>query len=337
VDLRTWDTRETPDPAFLTAWTARLACAPHASFALRPDFLTWDARHGRPALAVIVDAPRGVMVLRRVGGGWSSGWAWRPQMVVEAPPSASMGLSDAQQRGMLAVIDGITNGALTRTYVPAITVGGEPAFSAGATFVHGLGRSEDELFATFDGNRRRAVKKAAKDGWTIVEATTHEQFRGFAELQAETSRRRGVHVEPVPESVDRSGESWREWELPWMRLFVAERDGHVGAGSGFGYLGGAAFDYRANASDAAARASGVNVALAWEALRAARAAGFRSLNWGGATEFKKNLGGERVPMWCRLGGGPVWALPNRMALSWHRVRPQLAALWKSLGRRGAAS
>jgi hypothetical protein len=146
-----------------------------------------------------------------------------------------------------------------------------------------------------------------------------------------------VAVDPVPETVAESGVSWREWELPWMRLFVAMRDGRVGAGSGFGFLEGAAFDYRANASDVAARASGVNVALAWEALRSARAAGFRTLNWGGATEFKKNLGGERVPMWCRLGGGPVWALPNRMTLSWHRVRPQLAALWKSLGKRGAAS
>jgi hypothetical protein len=337
VDVRTWDTRQAPDPAFAAAWTTRLARAPHASFSLRADFLAWDAQHGRPALAVLVEDPPGMLVLRRVRGGWSSGWAWRPQMVAEAPPPGPLGLSDAQRRGLLAAVDAVTHGALTRCFVPAAAIDGEPAFVAAETFVHGLDRSEDELFATFDGNRRRAVKKAAKEGWAIVEATTPGQFHGFALLQAEISRRRGVRVEPVPEAVARSGESWREWELPWMRLFVAVRDGQVGAGSGFGFVAGAAFDYRANASDATARAAGANVALAWEALRAARVMGCRSLNWGGATEFKKNLGGERVAIWCRLGGGPVWALPNRMTLSWHRVRPRIAGLWKSLQRRGAAS
>jgi hypothetical protein len=231
----------------------------------------------------------------------------------------------------------VTGGALTRCYVPAPTLDGEAAFQAGATFVHALDGDEDALFATLDGNRRRAVKKAAKEGFTIAEATTFRQFREFALVQADNTRRRGVPAPPVPDEVAESGEAWREWELPWMLLLVAERDGRVVAGSGFGVVPGGCVEYRANASRAEARSAGVNVALAWEALRTSRASGARWLNWCGSTEFKKNLGGQRVPIWCRLGGGPVWALPNQMTLSWHRVRPRLAGLWRSLGRPGAAS
>lgn len=337
MDVTTWDTRETPDPAFTAAWNARIARTPQAHHALRPDFLAWDARHGRTALAVLVEEPAGMLVLRRVRGGWSSGWMWRTQVAVESPPPGPLALTDAQRRGLLAAVDAVSQGTLTRCYLPHAAGEGEPAFEASTTYVHGLECTEDALFATFDGNRRRAVKKAAKEGFAIVSATTFDHYRGFAAIQVETARRRGLQTGPVPDTVEESGESWREWELPWMRLLVAVRDGRVHAGSGFGMLPGGTVEYRANASSPEARAAGVNVALAWEGLRMAQADGAKWLNWGGATEFKKNLGGQRVAIWCRLGGGPVWALPNQVALSWHRVRPRLAGLWHSLARRSAAS
>jgi hypothetical protein len=337
VDVSCWDTRERPDPAFAAAWAARLARSPQTNFELRPDFLAWEAQHGRHAMAVLVEEPPALMVLRRVRGGWACGWNWRPQMAVESPPPGLPGFSDAQRRSLLAALDAVTRGAPTRCYLPGAAGDGEPAFEAGTTFVHGLERSEDELFGTFDTTRRRMVRKAGNEGFEVVEAHTFEQFRSFALLQAETEQRRGRSPAPVPEHVAESGESWREWELPWMQLLVAVRDGQVVAGSGFGFSAGSTVDYRTNASQLEVRRYGVNIALAWEALRRSRTAGARWLNWGGSTEFKRALGGAPVTIWCRLGGGPVWAVPNQLTASWHRARPRLAGLWKSRLRRGASS
>ena len=54
--------------------------------------------------------------------------------------------------------------------------------------------------------------------------------------------------------------------------------------------------------DQGAKNDGANVQLAWEALRRGREAGHRWMNWGGATHFKKDLGGARVEISCWLGG-----------------------------------
>ena len=337
MDLSCWDSRQSPDPAFVATWMARLARSPHANFEMRPDFLALDAQHGRSAIAVLVEDPPALMVLRRVRGGWACGWPWRLHMTVESAPPGPPAFSDAQRRSLLAALGAVTDGALTRCYLPEALDDGAPAFEAGTTFMHGLERSEDALFGTFDATRRRMVRKAGNEGFEVVEAHTLEQFRGFALLQAETERRRGRTPAPVPEHVADSGQSWREWELPWMQLLVAMRDGQVVAGSGFGFSPGSTVDYRTNASQLEVRRYGVNIALAWEALRRSRTAGARWLNWGGSTEFKRTLGGTSMTIWCRLGGGPVWALPNRMTASWHRTRPRLAELWKSLQRRAGSS
>jgi hypothetical protein len=127
-----------------------------------------------------------------------------------------------------------------------------------------------------------------------------------------------------------AGRSWREWENPWMKLFVAIRDGQVVAGSGFGWNPGGMMDYRTNASTLEAKRVGANILLAFEAMRAGRDAGARWMNWGGNTSFKSRLGAEPVTIGCRLGGGPAWLVPNHVEASLRRARPRLAAWWHAL-------
>jgi hypothetical protein len=186
-----------------------------------------------------------------------------------------------------------------------------------------------------DGDKRRTIAKARKAGWIVREAREADTFRAFAALQQAAERRRGGNVEALPEA-PAPGESWREWELPWMGLLVAERDGALEAGSGFGWVPGGMLDYRANASSERGRREGANVLLAFEAMRLGRDRGLRWINWGGATLFKRDFGGTLVPVTCRLGGGAAWAIPNRVQTSLRRARPRAAALLKRLRRRGSA-
>ncbi len=331
--MKTWSTREPVTPEFTAAWNRHLARAPHAHYAMRLDCLEWDARHGRHARAVIVDDPPALMVLREARGGWTCGWPWRPQMVVADPAGRGPeGMTAGEQRRLLEEMERQTGGARSRCYLLQ-PIDDPLGYVCAATYLSPIDADEDALHARLDGNRKRAIKKALKEGYEVVEASTFEQFRAFAELQKAAEARRGAHPEPPPEHVGAFGESWREWELPWMRLLIAVKDGKVEAGSGFGFAPGGTVDYRANASSSEARKAGANLLLAWEAIRRARQNHERWINWGGSTEFKRHLGGVRVPVWCRLAGGPVWAVPNHMAVSWQRVRPQLAGMWRFVRRR----
>lgn len=163
----------------------------------------------------------------------------------------------------------------------------------------------------------------------MVVASTHEEMAAFHRLQGETERRRGNAGEETPVS-PAPGESWREWELPWMWLLVAVRDGVVEAGSGFGMRPHGALDYRTNASTLEAKRSGANVLLAIEALRRGRDRGCHWMNWGGVTEFKREMGGERVEVTCRLGGGAMWSVNNHVTALVRGAQPKLAAWWRSV-------
>ena len=85
----------------------------------------------------------------------------------------------------------------------------------------------------------------------------------------------------------------------------------------------------------------MNALLAWEALRRGRDQGCRWMNWREATEFKRELGGERVEVACRLGGGVVWALPNAAVVAWRRARRRMGTIARSVeaaqGRRSIMS
>jgi len=332
--MRHWSTRDPLADSFAAEWARRIGRAPHAHYALRLDHLAREADHGRHARAVLVDDPCALVVQREEPAGWVSGWPWRSQIAIVDPAGrVPEGITADEQRCVIAALDSIPGAGRSRCFVTR-PVAGDLGFPIGATYVHDLrGAGEKDLMARLDGNRRRAIKRARREGYEVVEATTHEQFRGFAVLQIEAERRRHGHPAPVPDRIDVPGEGWREWELPWMWLLVAMREGRVEAGSGFGFVPGGTVDYRANASSAAARHAGVNVLLAWEALRRWRERGATWLNWGGSTEFKRHLGGVRVPIWCRLGGGPAWVVPNFVTASWYRVRPGLAGVWHTLHRR----
>jgi len=331
VTTRTWRTRDVPPQGFAADWTARLAQAPHASFALRADLLAWEAVHGREALAALVDdgPRRAALVLRFEGGRLESGWPWRAQAVLEGASVAS-GLSRADASWVFGQAERLAGGRRLEVHLPHTPENGAPAFRSGGTLVRSLAPQEDELMRTLDVNKRRAVKRAIKEGYRVLDADRPAQYLAFARLQRETEARRGVTLPAIPEGVPAKGESWREWEHPWQWLLVAQRGDVVEAGSGFGVAAGATIDYRANASTLEAKKLGANALLAWEALRRGRERGYRWMNWGGTTEFKRELGGETVEMWCWLGGGVAWALPNRVTASLHRARPRVAAWWKSL-------
>jgi hypothetical protein len=111
-----------------------------------------------------------------------------------------------------------------------------------------------------------------------------------------------------------------------MWLLLAVRDGKIEAGSGFGVYPGGMIDYRANASSLEGKKGRANVLLAWEAIRLGRERGYRWMNWGGATMFKQELGGTRLRIVCRLGGGPLWALPNAVETGAARLRARMGTL-----------
>ena len=73
---RIWDTTTALSADFSKAWDGRLAKADFAHFALRLDWLQWEAKHGRHARAVLVDdgGRRALLVLRRDKRGWHCGW-----------------------------------------------------------------------------------------------------------------------------------------------------------------------------------------------------------------------------------------------------------------------
>ena len=334
---RVWDTARVCDPGFEREWYARLARIPHAHFAMRLDWLAWGARHGTPARAALVeDGEReGLVILRHEHGEWVSGWPWRWQLM--ALPHAAcdaMGLCAADFDWLLDEASRLSGTQRVRAFVPVVN-GSRRGFPGGRTLLLSLAPDEERLLASMGADKRRTVKKCEKSGYTVVEAETHEQFRAYRRLQYETAQRRrrdghgdgdgaaSFEADPAP------GEAWREWELPWQWLLLAIRDGSVHAGSGFGRIAGGTLDYRTNASTTEGMRAGANVLLAWEALRRGRAAGMQWMNWGGATIFKRQLGGELVGVECRLGGHAFWSIPNRVETSVHRTRPQLTQLLKT--------
>jgi hypothetical protein len=336
--VSTWHTRVIPTPEFEQAWQTRLALSRHAHFAMDLRFLAWEGRHGRFATAALVEDGnrRGALVVREEGGARVCGWPWRWEVALEdAGRSSAAGLSSDDCDWTFAAAERLSGGHRLRCFLPAPPRRQGDGFLAGTTLLRSLELDDDGFLRTMDVNKRRAVKRAQREGFEIVRATTLEQFRAFARVQRETERRRGQHHPEIDDQVPEPGEGWREWEHPWMLLLLVVRGGVVEGGSGYGVAPGGMMDYRANASTLDAKRLGGNAQLAFEALRRGREMGCRWMNWGGATEFKRELGGERVDLYGRLGGGVVWTLPNQVSLSLRRARPQLGAWWRTLRAGGA--
>lgn len=339
MTLQTWDTRQPPPADFEREWQATLAVCPHANFSFDPRYLAWEARHGRHAIALHArDGGRnGAMVLRVQGSTLVSGWPWRWQAIVEAPDhGGAAGLGADDGAWLFDAARRVAGGRRLRCLLPVEVPASRGGFRAGATLMRRTDADGEALLAQLDVNKRRAVKRALREGWVVREAATVEERRAFAVVRREVDRMHGQRAPELPAGTPEPGEQWREWELPWMWLLVAVRDGVVGAGSGYGITPGGTIEYRANASSSEARREGVNALLAWEALRVAHERGCHWMNWGGVTEFKRELGGERVEIHCRLGGGAAWAVPNAVSARWHdaawRLRPLARALRSRLRR-----
>ena len=333
MTIETWDTRRPLEPGFERDWQASLARCPNANFTLDPRLLAWEARHGRHALAVrMVEGERAAaLVLRLAGSGLVSGWPWRWQAVIEDPArSAGAGLTAGECGWLFDRARELAAGRRLRFFLPVAVPARQGGFFAGATLLRSLQEDDEGFLRHIDVNKRRAVKRALREGWEVRPAAGTEDLRAFAVILREMELGRGKRPPEIPAAAPEPGEGWREWELPWMWVLLAVRDGVIGAGSGYGVTPGGTVEYRANGSSAEARKAGANALLAWEAMRRGRDRGCRWMNWGGVTEFKRELGGERVEVTCRLGGGPAWALPNAAAVAWRQTRLRLPAIARAL-------
>src|SRR6185436_545921 len=229
------------------------------------------------------------------------------------------------------------DGRRVRAHLPETPNAGVAAFQAGRTLIHRIDVDDDALLKAMD-----KTKRTTREGYPVVEATDPPQFPPFAVVQRDTDRRHGREPLDTEASEPEFGERWREWELPWMWLLVAEREGEVGSGFGLAHGAGRIIESRAAASTEAALRSGAFVLLAFEAARRARERGYRYLNWGGDTFFKRDLTrglSSHVPLHCWLGGGVRWQLANRGEVLVHAARGRavelLHALRSATGRRSA--
>jgi hypothetical protein len=340
VSLWTWSTRDPLDPSFAGAWLARLARTPQANFTFDPAYLSFRASQGQHAIAVLAEegSVRGALVLREEAGRLESGWPWRWQAMLEAPEDAeAVGLEPSEaswlyRQALLAA--GPRRVSIHLPCAPPKTV---PGYRSGATILYRIDHDDEDLMAGMLPSKRRMVRRAIQRGYEVVEADRLDQYRAFASLQRETMARHGQDLPPPPIEDPRPGESWREWELPWMWLLVAERGGDVASGLGDGLRPGGMLEARTGASTDQARRDGAFALLSYAEARIARDRGYRYINLGGDSTFKREAAGRlgrRITMHRWLGGGRASRLGAYAESAWHRARGGVAAFARSMGLRG---
>ena len=298
-----------PDPAFAEAWCDRLSRTPHANFTLSLDYLAHRAVQGEGSRAVLIDegSRRGAMVLREAGPELVSGAPWRWQIVIEgAEPKDPHGMTKDDAEWFLGHAQRLAEDRRLRFFAPH-PLRSSPGYLAACTVLLDLAHStEEKLSAAMDPSRRRLVRRSEKQGYEVIEGGTPELQRSFEELLAETGERRhGLH--PGHEGGLLAA---RGWGLPWHWLLVGVKDGAVVAGLGLGRYPGGMVDGRASGSTEQAMKAGTNSQVWWESVRRARLAGHSWTNLGGSTVYKRQFGGVLVPIYCQLGGGPRWWVPN---------------------------
>ena len=336
-----WDTREPLPPDFRAAWDAALARSPHAHFALELDYLLWDAGRDRHARAILVEGAGrvGAVVQRWCGRRWVSGWPWRWQAVMcGADPDSPLGMSASDAAWLHEQLVRVAGSRDVVTHLPHVPWRGCAGWPAGSTVTQRLAHSDDELVAGMEPSKRRLLRRAREHAIEIHAAGGAHDAREFHRLQQETRSRMGLRAEPTPEEVDREGESWREWELPWMWLLVARHEGRIVAGAGNGVRPRGTLQGRAVASSLEARRLGATVLLGHEEVRLGRDLGHHWFNHGGDTPFKREMSGRlgrsiRVYAWIGGARGRAWWHRGEAAL--RNVRPALARFRRRLGRGGA--
>jgi hypothetical protein len=291
-------------------------------------YLEWEARHGRHAQAVLAETGgrAGAVVLREHAGEWHSGWPWRWQCVIEDPArSGRVGVTADETRWLFECASRAARGNRLRFFAPEPPAEGVPGFLAGGTLVQSLEHTDQAMLMAMDATKRRTIRRARESGCEVVDGATPELWKAFARVQVDTKGRHGVTAEPVAEDPAR-GEHWREWELPWMWLLLAVREGRVVSGFGLGLSPGGMLEGRTSATSEEGRKIGAFPMLVYEASIRARDRGYRWHNNGGDTFFKRDMLGtlaERVELHCWLGGGVLWALPNH-GEAWGRVTARRA-------------
>jgi len=341
VNLRVWDTREPMPAGFDKEWEALLARAPHANFSLGLPCLVWEAERGRHALAVMAEKEgrRCACVLRRTAAGYVSGWPWRWQAVIDDPNRCgAVGLDPVEAQWVFTAAVMAARQRPVRFHVPCAPPAGVPGYEAGTTLLYAIDRDDAELLAAMQPSKRRMIRRAQQAGYVVRDACGVDDFVRFAHLQRETKRRIGVAAPPVSANPGH-GEGWREWDLPWMWLLLAERDGVVESGLGDGVWPGGTLEARAGASTLRARSDGVFALLSLEEARRGRALGYRWINLGGDTPFKREMAGRlatRVPLACWLGGPGWWTWGARAELVWRRAAARVRRLARDVRGRTAA-
>jgi len=325
VLVRSWHTGESLDPGFARAWQRRLDESRRAHFAMRPDYLTWQAERGNRAVAMLIDEPdlRVAVVIRKQGASWVCGWPWRPQILFEDAPERSTSIESHALKRVLGHLESVIHPDRLQLFVPPV----QPrprGIVAGRTLLKPIALDDAALLQSLHDEPRRHIERALAAGWQARLAAGPHEWQRFRALQLESEVQRPSADGPGGAPDPAADESGSEWGRPWHWLFVASRDSVVQAGAGFGWASPGIADLRATAASPGAEDDGVPALLAWVALQHARDAGCRWMNWGGTTGAKQSLGGEVFEVHAILGGGPLWAVPNGIEIAVHQSRRWLA-------------
>lgn len=334
-----WDTRAPRDPEFERRWAARVVGSPYANFALSLDWLRHEAALGRHARAVLAEegGRTGAIVLRAEPRGWTSGWPWRWQaMIAGKDANGALGITAEESAWLFArACEAAEVGGRVRCFLPHPPPAGVPGFIAGATIIQSVQHSDEEILRGMGSSKRRMVRRAQSLGYEVNDAREPHVFAEFHRVQLEAHRRRPPmqRIVAPPGSAD-----WTEWELPWMWLLVARKNGVVHSGVGDSVIPGGYVDGRTAAATLEGRSEGASALLGFEEARRARDRGHRWLNHGGDTFWKREISGrlgERFPLWCWLSGRR-FSLPNTAETTWMSFRP-VAARWMKKWRPGKSS
>jgi hypothetical protein len=334
---RAWDTRTPCEPDFERRWAELLSETPHANFSLDLRYVQHEARAGRHSVAVKVrEGDRGgVVVWRAQRGGWVSGWPWRWQAAIAgADPADPRGGDAAAWQWLFRRARGAVSGRVVRFHAPHPPERGVRSVPAGVTVFHDIAHDDETLLGAMASSKRRMLKRGVAAGYQVHAPRSIEDMRAFAQIDYELRLRKGLHDAVPPPADPPPGESWREWELPWMWLTVATLDGRVEAGVGDGVLAGGVAEARAGASSELARRDGAFALLSFAEARLARDAGYRWINLGGATTFKREFTGRLghpIGIHCWMGVGSPWSLGQHGEILWDEMRAR-AGSWARTNR-----
>jgi len=195
------------------------------------------------------------------------------------------------------------------------------AYQPASTFIVDLTKDEPELLSRMHEKTRYNIRLAERKGVVVRTAETEEDVQAFIRLNEQTSIRDRFVSQPS-EYIRATYDFLREYKMSAIRL--AEADGELLAASMEVHYGDTT-TYLYGASSNAKRNAMAPYALHWDAIKSAKASGFRFYDfhgvnpedasspyykesWEGITRFKLGWGGYRVQY---VG---TWELPRHRFL-----------------------